>query len=135
MTNDKLNPKQEEFCQIYTSGDRELFGNGVQSYIEVYDIDKTKPNWYKTACAEASRLLSNGKVCNRINELLEIGGLNNENVDKQLLFLINQHAEFSSKIKAIAEYNKLKARIDNSDKTEPIKVDVHLTLDKIYGQS
>jgi hypothetical protein len=32
----KLNPKQEQFCQLYAS-DREFFGNGVESYIEVYE--------------------------------------------------------------------------------------------------
>ena len=135
MTEDKLNEKQELFCKTYTSSDRELFGNGVQSYIEVYDPDTSKPNWYKSACASASQLLSSIKVCNRINELLETGGLNDQNVDKQLLFLINQHAEFHSKIKAISEYNKLKSRIVDKAEIEPIKIDVKVTLDKIYGQS
>jgi hypothetical protein len=105
-----LNLQQEKFCQLYVT-DREFFGNGVETYLEVYDIDKTKPNWYKTACAAASRLLSNVKVCERISELLEENGLNDVHVDKQLLFLINQYSDFSSKIAAIREYNKLKQRI------------------------
>lgn len=107
---EKLNEKQEWFCQLYAT-DREFFGNGVQTYIEVYEPDEHKPNWYKTACASASRLLSNDKVCKRINELLEADGLNDNFVDKQLLFIINQHVDFGSKIAAIREYNKLKARI------------------------
>jgi hypothetical protein len=106
----KLNQQQEKFCQLYAT-DREFFGNGVETYLEVYDINKTKPNWYKTACAAASRLLSNVKVCERISELLEENGLNDVHVDKQLLFLINQYSDFSSKIAAIREYNKLKQRI------------------------
>lgn len=105
-----LNPQQEKFCQLYAT-EKEFFGNGVESYLEVYDIDRAKPNWYKTACATASKLLSNAKVYTRINALLTDGGLNDENVDKQLLMLINQHAEFGSKIAAIREYNKLKQRI------------------------
>jgi hypothetical protein len=59
----KLNLRQEEFCKLYTSQDKEMFGNGVQSYLEVYDIDKDKKDWYKTACVIASQLLSNHKVC------------------------------------------------------------------------
>lgn len=128
-TSDKLNPKQELFCKLYSSN-REFFGNGVETYLEVYDIDKTKPNWYKTACAGASRELSNVKVYTRINELLEEQGLNDGFVDKQLLFLISQQSDFTNKISAIKEYNKLRQRI-----TE--KID-HTTLGKelptpIYG--
>lgn len=118
------NLRQEKFCQLYTS-DRQFYGNGVEAYLEVYDIDKSKPNWYKTACAAASQLLSNINVCKRINELLESQGLNDEFVDKQLLFLITQHADFNAKSKGITEYNKLKKRI--SDKLElkgPVNISV-----------
>jgi hypothetical protein len=104
------NARQEKFCQLYAS-DREFFGNGVETYIEVYEPDMSKPNWYKTACAAASRMLSNVKVYTRINELLNSDGLNDNNVDKQLLFLINQHADNTNKVAAIREYNKLKQRI------------------------
>lgn len=114
---DRLNAKQETFCKLYAT-DREFFGNGVQTYIEVYEPDTTKPNWYKNACASASEILRNPKVYTRINELLEDGGLNDMNVDKQLQMLINQHADFGSKIAAIREYNKLKQRItDKIDHT------------------
>ena len=106
-----LNQEQESFCQMYISSDKELFGNGVQSYIEVYDPDTSKPNWYKTACARASKLLSSVKVINRINELLEEWWLNDQNVDKQLSFLITQFDDKANKLWAIKEYNKLKARI------------------------
>lgn len=122
---DKLNQKQERFCQLYAT-DREFFGNGVQTYIEVYDPDQSKPNWYKTACAVASEILSNPKVFNRINEILEETGMNDVAVDKQLLFLIHQQADFSNKMAAIREYNKLKKRItDKLDLTSgglPIQV-------------
>jgi hypothetical protein len=107
---EELTPRQKKFCELYAS-DREFFGNGAQSYIEVYEVDKTKPNWYKTVCSSASRLLSYAKVYNYINSLLETDGLNDQNVDKQMLFLINQHADFNGKTAAIREYNKLKSRI------------------------
>lgn len=105
-----INPQQEKFCQLYAT-DKEFFGNGVESYIEVYEPDKSKANWYKSACSSASRLLSNVKVCERINELLTDGGLNDQFADKQLQFLLTQHSDFGSKLGAIREYNKLKQRI------------------------
>ncbi len=118
MAKTDLNINQELFCKLYAS-DEEFFGNGVQAYIEAYKPDTSKPNWYKTCLSAASRLLTNVKVIDRINELLEEQGLNDAFVDKQLKFIITQHADFSSKMAAIREYNKLKARI--TDKSE-IKV-------------
>ena len=106
----KLNLKQEAFCQLYAT-DQEFFGNGVESYMEIYKINKSKPNWYKTACSAASRLLSNVKVCQRINELLDDAGLNDQFVDKQLLFVVTQHGDLRTKLGGIREYNKLRGRI------------------------
>lgn len=110
-----LNQKQELFCKLYAT-DREFFGNGVQAYIEAYNPDTSKPNWYKSCMASSSRLLRNVKVIDRINELLEEQGLNDAFVDKQLKFVITQHADFGSKMAAIREYNKLRGRI--IDKSE-----------------
>jgi hypothetical protein len=107
----ELNPKQEAFCQLYVQWDKDFFGNWVQCYIEVYDPDKSKGNWYKSACVSASQLLSNIKVTTRINELLEEWWLNDQFIDKQLLFLIQQHSDFSAKMSAIREYNKIKSRV------------------------
>jgi hypothetical protein len=125
---EKLNERQELFCQLYAT-DREFFGNGVQTYIEVYEPDTSKPNWYKTVCAAASRLLSEVKVCKRINELIEANGLNDNYVDKQLEFLVTQHADFKAKLGAIKEYNALKTRIVNrldlTSKGEQIKTPIH----------
>lgn len=104
-----LNPKQKYFCELYAS-EREFFGNGVESYIEAYN-PKRIGNWYKSAVASASRLLTNVNILLYINELLESKGLNNEFVDKQLAFLITQNADFRSKLGAIKEYNQLRSRI------------------------
>lgn len=104
-----LNEQQKEFCRLYVS--EAFFGNGVQSYLEVYNVDRSKKGWYNVACAAASRLLSNVKVCQHINSLLEEAGLSDQFIDKQMLFLISQHADFSAKLGAIREYNKLKGRV------------------------
>lgn len=106
---DELSVKQIKFCENYVS--KEFFGSGVESYIDAYGIDTTKKGAFNVAYASASRLLTNVKIYTKINELLEKDGLNDMHVDKQLLFLINQHEDMSSKIAAIKEYNKLKNRI------------------------
>lgn len=107
-----LSPQQEMFCQLYAS-DKEFFGNGVQSYIEAYDVDVGKGKGqtsYEACKAYAHRLLTNPKILKRINEVFEGRGLNDAFVDKQLEKLITQDAEFRPKLGAIAEYNKLKKR-------------------------
>lgn len=109
-TTKDLELRRDKFCQLYAS-DVEFFGNGVQAYAEAYNIDLSKKGAYTGARASASRLLTNANVLKRINELLESAVLNDEFVDKQLAFLITQNAELGVKVKAIGEYNKLRARI------------------------
>lgn len=119
MNKSKLTPKQERFCKLYAS-DREFFGNGVETYMEVYGdkYTKSKPNWYKAAQASASRLLSNVIICKRISDYLTLDGFNDNFVDKQLLSVITQYDDKSAKVQAIREYNKLKQRIiDKTDLT------------------
>ncbi len=107
-----LNPRQEMFCKLYAT-DREFFGNGVQSYLEVYGLadDEGCSITYDTAKVNASKLLTNTNILKRINELLEMEGLNDSFVDKQLNLLITQNADFKAKVAAIKEYNSLKNRI------------------------
>lgn len=121
-----LSIRREKFCQLYLDYDKDLFGNGVQCYLEVYDIDTSKPHYYKTACAAAGRLLSNVGVCDRIAELLGSAGFNDENITKQHLFLINQHKDFGVKMKALSDYYKLKnkypaSKVDLTSGGEVIK--------------
>ena len=71
------------------------------------------PGAYNSAKADAWRLLTKDYINARIDELLEDGGLNDQYVDKQLLFLITQKADFHAKRGAITEYNKLKKRISD----------------------
>lgn len=105
----KLTPKQEKFCVLYTTKE-DFFGNGVQSYIEAYQVNKKRKGAYAAARTNASRLLTNADILRRIDELNEESGLNNAYVDKQLYFLITQHADLGVKLRAVQEYNKLRAR-------------------------
>ncbi len=107
-----LNPQQEEFCQLYSTSE-EFFAHGTNAYIEAYDINVKSKSDYFSAAASASRLLKDVKILNRINELLELRGLNDTFVDKQLEFLITQNADLGTKVASIREYNKLRSRIIN----------------------
>lgn len=102
--------QMEMFCQYYTSP-TEFFGNGVQSYAAAYNIDLAQPGAYNSCKALASSMLTRENICKRIDTLLDAGGLNDQFVDKQLLFLITQSAEFAPKLGAIKEYNKMKQRV------------------------
>jgi phage terminase small subunit len=116
-TKTALTPKQELFCQYFAS-DREFFGNGTQSYIEAYNVNLNEKGAYQTARACAYESLTKPHILARINELLEVEGLNDVAVDKQLKLVIAQSADYPSKVAAIREYNKLKARIvDKSEQT------------------
>ncbi|MBA7690828.1 hypothetical protein ES703_99360 [subsurface metagenome] len=106
----KLKLKHRKFCELYAT-DKEFFGNGVQTYAEVYGIDITTKGGYKTAKTNAWRLLTNADLLAYINELLEDVALNKPHVDKQLAFLITQNADFGAKLGAIKEFNALRQRI------------------------
>jgi hypothetical protein len=114
-TENGLNHQQELFCQLYIGKETELFGNGAQCYMAVYGKEHMlrfrKPMSYIVAASLASRMLTKVNIIERINALLETGGFNNENVDKQHLFLINQHADLKTKMAAIKEFNELKQRV------------------------
>ena len=124
-----LNEKQKKFCELYAT-DKDFFCNGIQSYAEAYGINLSKKGGYNTAKANAYRLLTNADILDRINELLELRGLNDSFVDKQLEKLITQDADFKSKLGAIKEYNLLKKRVSNKiidipdDSTFSIEIEV-----------
>lgn len=132
-TEQKLNLQQEAFCQLYVNADRELFGNGANCYLAVYGkgyfFKNKKEMSYMVANASASRLLTNVNVIARINKLLEFGGFTNENVDKQHLFLINQHADLKTKLGAIKEYNAVKQRV-----TKKLELSGGISLAKLFDE-
>lgn len=109
---ESLTFKQELFCKIFATS-REFFGNGVQAYIEAYKPSQKGKSWYRSAQVCASRLLSNVIICQKIDSLLELGGLNDVSIDKHLLYVVTQYEDLNAKMKAIVEYNKLKQRVTN----------------------
>lgn len=129
-----LNEKQERFCKLYASSE-EFFCNGTQSYIEAYK-PKQIGNWYATARSRAYALLTNVHILKRIDELIELDGLNDSFVDKQLAKLVNQDADFKSKLGAIKEYNLLKKRVSNKiiDIPEDSSFSVEIEVKKNEGK-
>lgn len=120
----QLTAAQKEFCEIYASAG-EFFANGVQSYIEAYDIDTSEPGAYTGAKSSAYRLLTNADILDYINSLLELGHLNDSFADKQLEFLMTQNADLAVKRAAVWDYNKLKQRIiDRSKHEEDINIKI-----------
>lgn len=121
ITEKGITEREEAFCKLYAT-EAEFFCNGVQSYIEAFNVDVTKKGAYVVAKAQASRLLTKPNLLKRIDELVELEGLNDSYVDKQLGKLVQQDADFKVKIQAIKEYNILKARIEKKLKiTTPLK--------------
>lgn len=120
-----LNERQLKFAKLYVSED--FYGNGVKAYCEAYGLDRSDPKQYNTAKSNASDLLTNPYIIAVINKELDDAGLNNNHVDKQLLFAINQSADIGSKVAAIREYNKLRQRI--TEKVEAkISGDINITM-------
>jgi phage terminase small subunit len=111
-----LNEKQELFCKYFVSKD--FYANGVESYAAAYGLDLSNPKNYNTAKVNASKLLTNTNISSYITQMLDDAGLNDNFVDKQLLFVISQHADLNAKMKAIEQYNKLKQRITDKSETK-----------------
>lgn len=103
----KLNMRQDLFCRLYAT-DPHILGNATQAYMLAYGSEN-----YMTSASAAKHMLDKPHITAKINEYIQQEGFNNENVDKQHLFLINQHKDLNVKMKGIEHYNKLKKRVEN----------------------
>ena len=106
---DELNLRQQKFCHLYARA-KGFFGIGAKSYAKAYDLDLKAEGQYSLAATEASRLLRNDNIRTYIHELT---GFNDDAVDQRHAQLIAQNEDKSVARAAIADYNKLKARISN----------------------
>lgn len=124
-----LNDKQVKFCELYANGSQEdeiPIGNGIQAYAKAYEINLAKPGAYNTAKSNAHRLLTNQNVLDYINHIFEHCGLNDADVDQQLLFAIKQNADFGSKVAAIKHYNELKGRVKKQEGNTLLQFNINL---------
>lgn len=104
-----LNVQQKMFCDLYMS--KEYFGSGVHAYAKAYGKDLTIGNQYNAAKVEACKLLKHHKVKEYMKSLLNDMGFNDDNVNRHLLFVIEQNAELSPKVQGMKLYYQLKDQI------------------------
>lgn len=130
------NPMWELFCQYYTKY-AHTFHNGVQSYAAANKInfdelpqddavfedvevspgvfqpkkvkDSTYDSKFNVCKVAASRLITKANVNKRIGELLR-ETLTDENVDKEMAWVVNQRVDLGPKTSMIKEYNAMQGR-------------------------
>ncbi len=101
-----LTPQQKEFAEYFC----EFSMNGTQAIIKSgYNVfGKKGAINYSLAAVLSSENLRKPNICAYIDTLLDKYGLTDDHVDKQLLFVINQHSDIGAKIRAIDVYYKKK---------------------------
>ena len=108
----ELNPKQELFCQYYSTNVLGTRGNATQSYLKAYgerDEDE-KEMTEDTAAVNGHRLLRNAKIISYLTELWKLSGLTDSEVDAELAGIVRQNKDLKSKLGSIKEYNRLRER-------------------------
>lgn len=118
------NPQREYFCQLYVHPGN-CFAHGTYSYMEAFNME---PWQYKSAASLACRLLKDPEILKRINELLDMGELNPQFVDKNLAFIIAQNSDLGAKMQGIKEYNRMQKRVSDRLEVEvlppPTKIEI-----------
>lgn len=98
----ELNINQEVFCRLYTG---KWLGNATQAYKEAFGCE------YDSAKTEWNKLLTKPYIKDAVRKLLDKNGFNDENIDAQHLFLVNQFEDLAVKARMVEHYNKLKQRV------------------------
>lgn len=117
-----LTEREELFCNLYV-----LNFKRIESAVEAYDIDLTKPNWRNTASKIAYENLLKPHINERVRELLDEYHMNDETVDLELSIVLRQNADFTNKTKAIDIYNKVTNRYKHHQESGSGTYEVHLT--------
>jgi hypothetical protein len=98
----RLRPKEKLFAESYLT----FYGNGVQAIYEAgYKVKDPR-----VAAAMAYENLTKPHIIAYVNSLLEEYGFNDDNVEKQHLFVLNQYGDLTAKNKAIEMYYKLRGK-------------------------
>lgn len=105
----KLTMKQIEFAKAYTDP-TEHFGNGIAAAAKAYDLNPSDKRERAICATYANQNLKHAAIMTLVDILLDTEGLNDQYVDKQLLFLISQNADLKVKGLAIKEYNAMHNR-------------------------
>lgn len=100
----QLLPRHELFCRAILNP--EFGGVAYRAYLKVYPNSSLE-----SAYAESSTLLRKPKIRERLRELIEADGWNDEAVDRKTLYWL-QSDNAKASMSAIQEYNKLKKRTE-----------------------
>jgi len=117
-----LTEKEELFCNLYLQS----LGDGIGSAMQAYDIDPSRKGAYGTAKSIAWENLTKPHILQRIREIFDDQGLNNEIVDTETSFLVKQRADNNAKAKGIEIYNKIVGRYEKDNKQKQAKVTVNI---------
>lgn len=112
----KLTFKEKLFVEKYL----EAYANGTEAMMQVYDVKNRK-----VAAAMAAEYLRKPNIYSYVNYLMEEYGYNDDNVEKQHLFLLNQASDLKSKAKAVEMFHKLRKKYgDDGEKGVKIIIEV-----------
>ena len=81
--------------------------NPTEAAVQVYDMDKTKVGYRKTAATIASDNMRKPYIREEINRLLSRNGLKLENTFKQHDWIFKQTQDISTKLRAVQEHYEL----------------------------
>ncbi len=101
-----LTPAQESFAQAYTALGTDTFCNAYQSLIATRKWNGGENG----ARTYAATIRNHPVVASRIKELLAFQGFQDDDIDLEHLKVIKQDKDFTNKMRAIQEYNRLKGR-------------------------
>lgn len=106
--NGGLSLRHQLFVDLYTSIDNDHFANATQCYAQAYGMNKSQ---LRSAHSCACKLLRDPRVVAAVNERIEDMGYSILNANRQLCRLMNQDADFPTKLGALKEFNRLTGRI------------------------
>ena len=116
----ELTEDEELFILAYYDQASPTFGNGTQSIItargEQYFTNSKGLINYNLAGVKAYEWLRLHKITSKGRDILNKQGFNDDSVDTQHSFVINQSADMSTKLRAIDIYNKLQGRYEKDNK-------------------
>lgn len=116
---------EKKFCEFYLEFD----GCGADAYEEAGYTCKNR----SVAISGAHNTLIKEDVSAYINKLLSDQGFEDRNVSKQHLFLINQHADLSSKSRGIDMFYKLSGKYA-AEKVKIIDENEHITDEELEDE-
>lgn len=115
----KMTIKEKLFCDYYL----DFKGDGVDAVFEAgYEAKNAM-----VAAAISYENLRKPNLIAYINSKLEEAGFNDDEVYKQHLFLLNQHADLKTKAKAVEMYYKLKG-INAPEKSVSLNVNAEVEV-------